>query len=90
MQAIDHKFNKTRLKFQLEIEKEHLDMSNKLLLQCKELNKEKENAKSDTEQGKRSMHFLFVHMLNALIEEGMRFQSEKVRLNVGGNIFEVS
>ncbi|KAI7893188.1 uncharacterized protein EV154DRAFT_561645 [Mucor mucedo] len=73
MQAIDHKFNQTRVKFQLEIEKEHVDMSNKLLLQCKELSKEKENAKSDTEQ-----------------EEGMRFQSEKVRLNVGGNIFETS
>lgn len=62
MQALDHKFNKTKVGFQLEVEKEHVDMSKKLLSQFKELDKEKENAKSKTEQGKISVYFLYVCM----------------------------
>lgn len=52
MQALDHKFNKTKVGFQQKIENDHVQLSNKLLLQCKELSKEKEYAKSNTEQGK--------------------------------------
>lgn len=53
IQALDHKFNKTKIGFQLEVENECIQMSNKLLSQCKELSKEKEYVKLNTEQGEK-------------------------------------
>lgn len=42
MQELDHKFNQAKIVFQTEMENDYLQMSDKLLLQCKELVKEKE------------------------------------------------
>jgi hypothetical protein len=42
MQAMDLKFNESKIEFQLEMEKSYLKMSDELLLQCKDLCKEKE------------------------------------------------
>ncbi|CAO3633591.1 unnamed protein product [Mucor hiemalis] len=77
MQDLDLKFNSAKVQFQLEMEKGYLKMSDELFLQCKNLYQEKECVdRSKVGQDTANPE--------------MRFQSEKVRLNVGGNMFETS
>jgi hypothetical protein len=57
MQELDHKFNKAKLGFQSEMENDYLQMSDKLFVQCEDLDKEKEyieKSKKGGQQGNRS------------------------------------
>lgn len=94
MQALDHKFNKTKIGYQLEMEKDYSRMTDELILQCKTLTKQKEFvcATLKQEQGKKKKKKLMIerYLLVFFILEGKKFINEKVRLNIGGNMFEVS
>ncbi|KAI9255385.1 hypothetical protein EDC94DRAFT_617498 [Helicostylum pulchrum] len=75
MQALDHKFNKTKIGYQLEMEKDYLRMTDELISQCKMLTKQKE---------------FVCATLKPAQQEATKFINEKVRLNIGGNMFETS
>ncbi|KAL9538235.1 hypothetical protein MBANPS3_011088 [Mucor bainieri] len=76
MQELDHRFNTVKAKFHLAMEKNYEQMSYQLISQCDALTKEQIEYKNKLKSDETNREYLP--------------KSEKVRLNVGGNMFETS
>ncbi|KAI8380393.1 hypothetical protein BD560DRAFT_432238 [Blakeslea trispora] len=76
MQQLDQTFHRTKAHIYSEMEKEYEVLSISLLSQCNELIKEKEEFKSKSEDTNQDKH--------------LKQQNEKIKLNIGGTIFETS
>ncbi|KAL9553962.1 hypothetical protein PS6_003683 [Mucor atramentarius] len=76
MQELDHKFNAVKATFHLTMEKNYEQMSNHLISQCDALTKEQADYKNKLKSDETNREYLP--------------KNEKIRLNVGGSMFETS